>query len=76
MGLLPDMRAKKSGHEPNVRLIGVPANAPRFSAYVASNALLDAWTRSVASEFSDQGVSLTTVNMPLVRIATCLGTAA
>jgi NAD(P)-dependent dehydrogenase (short-subunit alcohol dehydrogenase family) len=45
----------------------VLTNAPRFSAYVASKAALDAWTRCASSEFADQGVSFTTINMPLVR---------
>jgi len=34
---------------------------------VASKAALDAWTRCAASEFADQGITFTTVNMPLVR---------
>ena len=42
-------------------------NAPRFSAYVASKAALDAWTGCAASEYADQGITFTTVNMPLVR---------
>ena len=42
-------------------------NAPRFSAYVASKAALDAWTRCASSEFADKGITFTTINMPLVR---------
>ena len=67
MGLLPGMVAKKRGHVVNISSISVLVNAPRFSAYVASKAALDAWTRCAASEYADQGVSFTTVNMPLVR---------
>jgi len=67
MGLLPGMVAKKKGHIVNISSISVLVNAPRFSAYVASKAALDAWTRCAASEYADQGVSFTTVNMPLVR---------
>ncbi len=66
-GLLPGMAAKKKGHVVNISSIGVLTNAPRFSAYVASKAALDAWTRCAASEFADVGVSFTTINMPLVR---------
>jgi NAD(P)-dependent dehydrogenase (short-subunit alcohol dehydrogenase family) len=66
-GLLPAMLARKKGHVVNVSSIGVLTNAPRFSAYVASKAALDAWTRCAASEFADVGVSFTTINMPLVR---------
>ena len=67
MGLLPGMVAKKRGHVVNLSSISVLVNAPRFSAYVASKAALDAWTRCASSEFADQGVTFTTVNMPLVR---------
>jgi len=67
MGLLPGMVAKRKGHVVNISSIGVLTNAPRFSAYVASKAALDAWTRCASSEFSDQGITFTTINMPLVR---------
>jgi NAD(P)-dependent dehydrogenase (short-subunit alcohol dehydrogenase family) len=67
MGLLPGMVEKRKGHVVNISSIGVLTNAPRFSAYVASKAALDAWTRCASSEFADQGVSFTTINMPLVR---------
>jgi len=67
MGLLPGMVAKHKGHVVNISSIGVLTNAPRFSAYVASKAALDAWTRCASSEFADQGISFTTINMPLVR---------
>ncbi|MBP6764044.1 MAG: SDR family oxidoreductase [Rubrivivax sp.] len=67
MGLLPGMVKKRKGHVVNISSIGVLTNAPRFSAYVASKAALDAWTRCASSEFADQGVSFTTINMPLVR---------
>jgi NAD(P)-dependent dehydrogenase (short-subunit alcohol dehydrogenase family) len=67
MGLLPGMVAKHKGHVVNISSIGVLTNAPRFSAYVASKAALDAWTRCASSEFADQGITFTTINMPLVR---------
>ncbi len=67
MGFLPGMVARKVGHVVNISSIGVLTNAPRFSAYVASKAALDAWTRCASSEFADQGISFTTINMPLVR---------
>jgi NAD(P)-dependent dehydrogenase (short-subunit alcohol dehydrogenase family) len=67
MGFLPGMVAKHHGHVVNISSIGVLTNAPRFSAYVASKAALDAWTRCASSEFADQGISFTTINMPLVR---------
>jgi NAD(P)-dependent dehydrogenase (short-subunit alcohol dehydrogenase family) len=66
-GLLPAMVARKSGHVVNISSIGVLTNAPRFSAYVASKAALDAWSRCAASELADRGVTFTTISMPLVR---------
>ena len=67
MGLLPGMVARHSGHIVNISSISVLVNAPRFAAYVASKAALDAWTACAASEYADQGITFTTVNMPLVR---------
>ena len=67
MGLLPGMVAKKKGHIVNISSISVLINAARFSAYVASKAALDAWTRCAATEYADQGITFTTINMPLVR---------
>ncbi|WP_291992690.1 SDR family oxidoreductase [Candidatus Accumulibacter sp. ACC003] len=67
MGLLPGMIAKRKGQVINISSIGVLTNAPRFSAYVASKAAMDAWARCAASEFADRGIEFTTINMPLVR---------
>ena len=50
MALLPHMQERGFGHVVNVSSIGVQTNPPRFSAYVASKAALDAWTRVVSSE--------------------------
>lgn len=72
LSLLPVMRqpspdGRKGGHIINVSSIGVQTNTPRFSAYVASKAALDAFSRCIASEVIDDGVYLTTIHMPLVR---------
>jgi NAD(P)-dependent dehydrogenase (short-subunit alcohol dehydrogenase family) len=67
MGFLPKMIEQKRGHIVNISSIGVLSNAPRFSAYVASKAALDAFAACAASEFLDKGVNFTTINMPLVR---------
>jgi short-subunit dehydrogenase/thioester reductase-like protein len=67
MGLLPKMREQKSGHVVNISSIGVLTNPPRFSAYVASKAALDAWSNVVSSELIGDGVTFTTIHMPLVR---------
>lgn len=67
MGFLPSMTERRKGHVINISSIGVLTNAPRFSAYVASKAALDAFSRCAASEFSDKNIHFTIINMPLVK---------
>jgi len=67
LDLLPHMRARKGGHIVNISSIGVQTSPPRFSAYVASKAALDAFTRVVGSETIADRVTFTTIHMPLVR---------
>ena len=67
LAFLPGMTKKRKGQVINISSIGVLTNAPRFSAYVASKAALDAFTRCAASEYADTGVKFTTINMPLVN---------
>jgi len=64
---LPGMSARRKGHVINISSIGVLSNSPRFSAYVASKAALDAFSRCASAEYSDTGIAFTTINMPLVR---------
>jgi NAD(P)-dependent dehydrogenase (short-subunit alcohol dehydrogenase family) len=65
--VLPGMRERRSGQIVNVSTMGLQVNTPRFSAYLASKAALDAFSRSIASEIVDDGVAISTVLMPLVR---------
>jgi NAD(P)-dependent dehydrogenase (short-subunit alcohol dehydrogenase family) len=67
IGLLDALGKEGRGHVVNVSSIGVQTHPPRFSAYVASKSALDAWSRVVASELVGDGVTFTTVHMPLVR---------
>ena len=67
MKLLPVMREQRFGHIVNISSIGVQTNTPRFSAYVASKAALDAFSRCIGSEVIDDNVHITTIHMPLVR---------
>jgi NAD(P)-dependent dehydrogenase (short-subunit alcohol dehydrogenase family) len=67
LALLPAMRGRKFGHIINISSIGTQTNPPRFSAYVASKAALDAFSRVIASEVIEDDVHITTVHMPLVR---------
>jgi NAD(P)-dependent dehydrogenase (short-subunit alcohol dehydrogenase family) len=67
LALLPHMTERRFGHIVNVSSIGVQGIAPRFSAYVASKAALDYFSRIVATETHGYGITFTTVHMPLVR---------
>ncbi|HLU12971.1 MAG TPA: SDR family oxidoreductase [Arenimonas sp.] len=67
MGLLPTMTRRRRGHIINISSIGVLASSPRFSAYVASKAALDAFSRCAQAEFSGKNIAFTTINMPLVK---------
>src|SRR3954463_1126479 len=67
MALMPHMKERRFGHVVNVSSIGAQTNPPRFSAYVASKAALDAWTRVVSSETIGDNITFTTIHMPLVR---------
>jgi thioester reductase-like protein len=67
LALLPHMVERRYGHIVNVSSIGVQGIAPRFSAYVASKAALDYFSKIVATETHGAGITFTTVHMPLVR---------
>ena len=67
LAFLPGMRERRFGHIINISSIGVQTNTPRFSAYVASKAALDAFSRCVAPEVLGENVHFTTIYMPLVR---------
>jgi short-subunit dehydrogenase len=67
MGFLPGMRAQKQGQILNVSTIGVQVNVPRYGAYIASKAALDAFSRVLAIEALKDGIKVTTIYMPLVK---------
>ncbi|MFZ0089509.1 MAG: SDR family NAD(P)-dependent oxidoreductase [Solirubrobacteraceae bacterium] len=67
LDLLPVMRRRGTGHIINISTIGLQINTPRFAAYLASKAALDAFSRSIGPEVIGDGVHFTTVYMPLVR---------
>jgi len=67
MGFMPTMTHRRKGHIINISSIGVLANSPRFAAYVASKAALDAFSRCAQGELSGKGIAFTTINMPLVK---------
>lgn len=68
LGLLPAMRERGSGHVVNVSTVGVLLPpAPRWASYVASKAAFDRWLRAVAVEMADDGVTVSSVYLPLVH---------
>ncbi|MFU8926666.1 SDR family NAD(P)-dependent oxidoreductase [Acinetobacter puyangensis] len=67
LNLLPHMINRKNGQIINISSIGVLANATRFSAYVASKAALDAFSRCLSAEVLKHKISITSIYMPLVR---------
>jgi NAD(P)-dependent dehydrogenase (short-subunit alcohol dehydrogenase family) len=67
LNLLPSMAQRRVGQIVNISSIGVLANASRFSAYVASKAALDAFSRCLSAEVKDKNIEITAIYMPLVR---------
>ncbi|MDF2470484.1 MAG: short-chain dehydrogenase, partial [Rhodococcus erythropolis] len=67
LALLPTMRSRRFGHIVNISSAGVQAATPRFSAYVASKAALDGFSDVAASETLADGITFTTIHMPLVE---------
>ncbi|MFF2088818.1 SDR family NAD(P)-dependent oxidoreductase [Nocardia sp. NPDC058176] len=67
LALLPQMRERGFGHIVNISSAGVQVATPRFSAYLASKAALDKFTEVAAVETLADGVTFTTIHMPLVR---------
>ncbi|MGS2808791.1 SDR family NAD(P)-dependent oxidoreductase [Nocardia sp. MW-W600-9] len=67
LALLPQMRERGFGHIVNISSAGVQVATPRFSAYLASKAALDKFTEVAAIETLADGVTFTTIHMPLVR---------
>ena len=67
LALLPQMRERKFGHIVSISSAGVQVATPRYSAYLASKAALDKFTEVAAVETMADGVTFTTIHMPLVR---------
>jgi NAD(P)-dependent dehydrogenase (short-subunit alcohol dehydrogenase family) len=67
LALLPPMRAQRSGHIINVSTMGVQGRPPRWSAYIASKAALDAFSTCLAVEVRGDNVRVTNIHFPLVH---------
>ena len=67
LALLPGMRQRGAGQLINVSTFGVRVPpGPRWGAYQASKAAFDTWFRSMGIEARTDGVSTTTLYLPLV----------
>ncbi|WP_024804728.1 SDR family NAD(P)-dependent oxidoreductase [Nocardia sp. BMG51109] len=66
--LLPSMRERRQGHIVNLSTwtLRMPPG-PQWAAYGASKAAFDTWLRTVATEIAVDGVTVTSVYMPLVH---------
>jgi NAD(P)-dependent dehydrogenase (short-subunit alcohol dehydrogenase family) len=67
LGLLPSMLERGSGQIINISTWGTQLPSPKYVAYAASKAALDAFSRGTDAELLGTGVTLSTVHLPLVR---------
>ncbi|MDH3047457.1 short chain dehydrogenase [Gordonia sp. CNJ-863] len=67
LGLLPHMVARRSGHVVNVTSIAVQSRGPRFGAYAASKAALEAFSDVTGTETVSDHVTFSNVRLPLVK---------
>jgi short-subunit dehydrogenase len=67
LAYLPGMRDRGRGHVVNVSSAAVQIRTPRFAAYTASKAALDAFSDCAAAELAGDGIRFSTISMPLVR---------
>lgn len=65
--LLPRFYKQRKGHIINVSSLSALVPTPYFSAYVASKCALDGFSRSIAAELVGHGITVTTINFPLVK---------
>ncbi|MFA9557595.1 SDR family NAD(P)-dependent oxidoreductase [Evansella sp. AB-rgal1] len=67
LSLIPVLE-KQRGHIINVSTVNaLLAPVPYFSAYQASKSAFDVWLRSAQPELKSQGISVTSIYLPLVR---------
>lgn len=76
LGLLPAMTARGSGHLVTVSSTSVSIPAPGWSVYGASKSAFEAWLRAVAPELALDGVTTTSLRLPLVHTAMSAATPA
>jgi NAD(P)-dependent dehydrogenase (short-subunit alcohol dehydrogenase family) len=67
LGLLPSMTERRFGHIVNVTTQGLQTDTPRFTAYLASKAALEEFALTAGRETLSDGITFSSVRMPLVR---------
>lgn len=67
LGLLPSMVKNGGGHILHSSSMGTMAVTPRFGPYMASKSAMDALCDSLAAEFANRDISVTSIKFPLVK---------
>ncbi|ASK34749.1 short-chain dehydrogenase [Alcanivorax sp. N3-2A] len=67
MGLIPRFLEQGNGHVVNVSTLSAQVPIPLFSAYLASKAALDSYSRSLNAELGHRGITASVVYFPMVR---------
>ena len=67
MGLLPRFLEQGRGQVVNASTLSAQVPIPLFSAYLASKAALDSYSRSLNAELGHKGIQATMVYFPMVR---------
>ncbi|MFC0315772.1 SDR family oxidoreductase [Gordonia phosphorivorans] len=67
LSVLPHMIERQSGHIVNASSVEVQSRAPRFGAYAASKAALEAFADATGAETLSDHVTFTNVRLPITR---------
>lgn len=67
LGFLPEMVSNGGGQIIHSSTMGTMAPTPRFGAYLASKAAMDAFMDALVAEFSDRNITTTSIKFPLVK---------
>lgn len=67
LGLLPTMVERQQGQILHSSSMGTMSPTPRFGPYLASKCALDAFMDSLAAEYADRHIYVTSIKFPLVK---------
>ena len=67
LALLPHWRERQFGHVVNVSSAGVQARNPKYTSYLPTKVVLDAFSEVVSTETLSDHITFTNMHMPLVR---------